>query len=109
MAVRLNREYSKNILTDRHNVLKNRDLPDQHPIKAITGLTEILTETSKKIDGKVDKVPGKDLSDENFTVSYKDIFNFTSFTPIYQVFGVKFLCCAPIIDKGNTYGFVVEQ
>ena len=64
MAVRLNREYSKNILTDRHNVLKNRDLPDQHPIKAITGL-------EKTLNDKVDKVVGKGLSTEDFTTEYK--------------------------------------
>lgn len=29
--------------TDKHDELKNRDLPDQHPIAAITGLTEVLT------------------------------------------------------------------
>lgn len=71
MAVRLNREYSKNILTDRHNVLKNRDLPDQHPIKAITGL-------EKTLNDKVDKVVGKGLSTEDFTTEYKNfIDNFT--------------------------------
>lgn len=29
--------------TDKHDELKNRDLPDQHPISSITGLTEALT------------------------------------------------------------------
>lgn len=34
-----------------HNLLLNRDLPDQHPISAITGLEEAL-------DGKVDEIIG---------------------------------------------------
>lgn len=34
--------------TDKHNELYNRDLPDQHPISAITGLQEALVEVSDK-------------------------------------------------------------
>ena len=103
MAVRLNREYSKNILTDRHNVLKNRDLPDQHPIKAITGLTEILTETSKKIDGKVDKVPGKDLSDENFTVAYKDILSKMKYEDNHLLFDNNAILCLNEYTSNKRY------
>ena len=33
-----------------HSLLKNRDLPNQHPIKAIEGLSDILSETANKSD-----------------------------------------------------------
>lgn len=35
-------DFEINFKTDRHDILKNRDLPDQHPISSITGLTEAL-------------------------------------------------------------------
>lgn len=35
-------DFEVNFKTDKHDVLKNRDLPDQHPISSITGLTEAL-------------------------------------------------------------------
>lgn len=35
--------------TKDHSKLKNRDLPDQHPISAITGLEEALNNVSKQI------------------------------------------------------------
>ena len=34
--------------SDKHNELSNRDLPNQHPIGAITGLQEALVEVSDK-------------------------------------------------------------
>ena len=48
-----------------HDLLNNRELEDQHPITAITGL-----QTS--LDNKVDKEVGKGLSDENFTLLEKN-------------------------------------
>ena len=47
-----------------HSRLRNRDLDDQHPIKAITGLQSIL-------NTKVDKEPGKGLSTNDFDDVYK--------------------------------------
>lgn len=36
-----------------HTKLKNRDLPDQHPISAITNLTQILEEIVRKTNGYI--------------------------------------------------------
>lgn len=41
--------------TGDHSVLKNRDLPDQHPIKAITNLDETIKKTNTTLDEKLDK------------------------------------------------------
>lgn len=41
--------------TGDHATLKNRDLPDQHPIKAITNLDETIQETKTSINAKLDK------------------------------------------------------
>ena len=41
--------------TGDHSVLKNRDLPDQHPIKAITNLDETIKKTNMTLDEKLDK------------------------------------------------------
>ena len=40
---------SLNVINTDHNQLTNRDLPDQHPIDAITGLREALDESNAKI------------------------------------------------------------
>ena len=48
-----------------HSKLYNRDLENQHPIEAITGLKDAL-------DNKVDKEEGKGLSTNDFTDEYKD-------------------------------------
>lgn len=47
-----------------HNRLRNRDLDDQHPISAITGL-------QNELNAKVDKEPGKGLSTNDFDDDYK--------------------------------------
>ena len=47
-----------------HNRLRNRDLDDQHPISAITGLQNAL-------NAKVDKETGKGLSTNDFSDIYK--------------------------------------
>lgn len=47
-----------------HSKLYNRELEDQHPIEAITGLRNTL-------DNKVDKEEGKGLSSNDFTDEYK--------------------------------------
>lgn len=47
-----------------HSKLYNRDLEDQHPIEAISGLKDAL-------DNKVDKEEGKGLSSNDFTDEYK--------------------------------------
>ena len=41
--------------TGDHSVLKNRDLPDQHPIKAITNLDETIKKTNTTLEEKLDK------------------------------------------------------
>lgn len=46
--------------TYNHDSLNNRDLPEQHPIEAITGLEDKLQELT---DNKVDKEDGKSLVD----------------------------------------------
>ena len=47
-----------------HSKLNNRDLEDQHPIEAISGLRNAL-------DSKVEKEEGKGLSSNDFTDEYK--------------------------------------
>ena len=42
-------ELKLDVVNIDHNVLRNRDLPDQHPIGAITGLREALDESDAKI------------------------------------------------------------
>lgn len=42
-------ELKLDVVNYDHNVLLNRDLPDQHPIGAITGLREALDESDAKI------------------------------------------------------------
>ena len=37
--------------TDKHNNLKNLDLPDSHPIRAITGLQEVVDKVGRTEDG----------------------------------------------------------
>ena len=37
-------QFKVNVQSTDHNLLQNRDLPDQHPISAITGLQEALDE-----------------------------------------------------------------
>ncbi|ALY07218.1 hypothetical protein VmeM32_00232 [Vibrio phage vB_VmeM-32] len=50
--------------TTEHNLLTNRNLPDQHEIEAITGLRDELNQ-------KVNSETGKGLSDENYTLAEK--------------------------------------
>ena len=42
---------SLNVINSDHNQLTNRDLPDQHPIDAITGLREALDNVVNNIEG----------------------------------------------------------
>lgn len=43
------------VATGDHSLLKNRDLPDQHPIKAITNLDETIKKTNTTLEEKLDK------------------------------------------------------
>lgn len=43
------------IATGDHSLLKNRDLPDQHPIKAITNLDETIQKTNTSLSEKLSK------------------------------------------------------
>lgn len=48
-------EPSSPLATGDHSVLKNRDLPDQHPIGAITDLAETIKKTDQALDEKLSK------------------------------------------------------
>ena len=43
------------VATGDHSLLKNRDLPDQHPIKAITNLDETIQKTNTSLSEKLNK------------------------------------------------------
>lgn len=43
------------VATGDHSMLKNRDLPDQHPIKAITDLDETIQKTNTSLNEKLNK------------------------------------------------------
>ena len=47
----INAVFGSNLSTRDHNKLINRDLPDQHPIDAITGLREALDNVVNNIEG----------------------------------------------------------
>lgn len=55
--------------TQSHDSLKNRDLPDQHPIAAITGL-------EKSLEHKVEKESGMGLSSNDYTNNDRDILRY---------------------------------
>lgn len=42
VPTRTPKDFSVDVAVTKHDALKNRDLPDQHPISSITGLTEAL-------------------------------------------------------------------
>ncbi len=56
-----------------HGDLKFRNQPDQHSIEAITGLSDAL-------DGKIDKVEGKELSSNDYIDTDKEKIDFISVT-----------------------------
>lgn len=56
--------------TYNHDSLYNRDIPEQHPISAITGLTETLQDL---IDNKVSKEEGKELIESTLIDKIQDI------------------------------------
>lgn len=43
------------VATGDHSMLKNRDLPNQHPIKAITNLDETIQKTNTSLNEKLNK------------------------------------------------------
>ena len=43
------------VATGDHSMLKNRDLPNQHPIKAITNLDETIQKTNTRLNEKLNK------------------------------------------------------
>lgn len=55
--------------TQSHDSLKKRDLPDQHPISAITGL-------EKSLEHKVEKESGMGLSSNDYTNNDRDILRY---------------------------------
>lgn len=55
MGVRIKR-YGKTEYLNDHNQLKNTDIEDQHPIKAITGLNEKLNEIDNNISINIDDI-----------------------------------------------------
>ena len=52
--------------TQSHDSLKNRDLPDQHPIAAITGL-------EKSLEHKVEKESGMGLSSNDYPLILQEL------------------------------------
>lgn len=58
--------------TKYHDKLENRQLPDQHPIEAITGLTEVLSEKVNNNELATVAFSGllNDLTSDGFTVLY---------------------------------------
>lgn len=56
--------------TYNHDSLYNRDIPEQHPISAITGLTEALQDLT---DNKVSKEEGKELIESTLIDKIQDI------------------------------------
>ena len=56
--------YTEVPVVPRHDQLDGRSLGNSHPIEAITGLQDAL-------DGKVDAVEGKELSEEDYTTEEK--------------------------------------
>lgn len=59
MAIRLKFSLTSTITTDDHSQLVNRDLPDQHPMDAITGLLDALAKKYEKPEGGI---PREDLA-----------------------------------------------
>ncbi|MCC0635249.1 MULTISPECIES: hypothetical protein [unclassified Clostridioides] len=55
MGVRIKR-YGKTEYLNDHNQLKNTDIEDQHPIKAITGLNEKLDDIDNNISINIDDI-----------------------------------------------------
>jgi len=62
------KEISGSSGTTDHNLLTNRDAANQHPISAIEGLTDAIT-------NKVDKVTGKGLSSNDYTNTEKQLLS----------------------------------
>lgn len=60
MALKLKRTGDTSYLQD-HNLLKNTDLKDQHPIAAITGLQESLDDKDKRIDNIETKIENGEI------------------------------------------------
>ena len=50
MSIKLKRHGGDYIYVDNHEKLANRDKEDQHPIKAITGLNEVLEEYNNTLN-----------------------------------------------------------
>lgn len=79
MALKLVRKGDTSYLQD-HNLLKNTNLSDQHPIKAITGLQEALNDTDsrlKKIEdeciGDSSNKPGNAINKDEVESMISDI------------------------------------
>lgn len=52
-----------------HALLKNRDKPDQHPIKAITALSDTLDEIDRDLDVKLDPTDAMTIADINSIIN----------------------------------------
>ncbi|SNR16544.1 hypothetical protein [Tenacibaculum jejuense] len=65
--------------------LENYVAPDSKPISYIEELEDSLTKINQDLDGKVDNIDGKQLSDENFTTEEKEKlanFNINTFSSV---------------------------
>lgn len=88
----------------RHDMLSNRDLPDQHPISAITGLQEALVEVSDKtfvfeqgtasqvweIEHNLDKQASATFVDSSGSVQIPDDITYNSKNKITATFLAPF-------------------
>lgn len=71
--------FQMDVASGNHQDLDGRDLPDQHPTSAITGLDDTLSGISTSLDGKVDKVSTANQvygTDENGDQTTYDVDSF---------------------------------
>lgn len=62
--------------TRKHNELLNRDLPDQHPIDAITGLRQVvdkIPQIEQEVAGKQDQLNAQQLEAVNSGITSADV------------------------------------
>lgn len=68
--------FTLNVVNKDHAVLKNRDLPDQHPIDAITGLRTVvdkIPEIEQEIAGKQDQLSESQLEAVNSGITSEGV------------------------------------
>lgn len=69
-------ELKLDVVNYDHNVLLNRDLPDQHPIDAITGLRQVvekIPQIEQEVAGKQDQLNAQQLEAVNSGITSADV------------------------------------